>query len=63
MLLQLWEWLSARLDAEDGATMVEYGLLIVLIAIVVSAAAFLLGTNLSTLFTRVANCLTAGGPC
>jgi pilus assembly protein Flp/PilA len=63
MLLQLWEWLRVRLEADRGATMVEYGLLIVLIAVVVSAAAFILGGNLANLFNRVAGCLAAGGPC
>lgn len=43
--------------------MVEYGLLVVLIAIVVSAGAFLLGTNLLALFNRVAACISVGGPC
>jgi pilus assembly protein Flp/PilA len=39
---------------EDGATMVEYGLLIALIALVALAAIELLGSNLSALFNTVA---------
>ena len=39
--------------SEDAPTMVEYGLLVALIAIVVAAAAALLGGNVSTLFTAV----------
>jgi pilus assembly protein Flp/PilA len=39
--------------SEDAPTMVEYGLLVALIAIVVAAAAALLGGNISTLFTAV----------
>jgi pilus assembly protein Flp/PilA len=39
---------------EDAPTMVEYGLLIALIAIVVAAAAKVLGTNVSSLFTAAA---------
>jgi pilus assembly protein Flp/PilA len=39
---------------EDGATMVEYGLLIALIALVAIAAIELLGSNLSGLFNTVA---------
>jgi pilus assembly protein Flp/PilA len=36
---------------EDGATMVEYGLLVALIAIVALAGISLLGVNLQTLYT------------
>jgi pilus assembly protein Flp/PilA len=39
---------------EDGATMVEYGLMVALIAVVVAVAAATLGTNISTLFGNVA---------
>ncbi len=39
---------------ESGATMVEYGLLIALVALVALAAVTLLGSNLSTLFNTVA---------
>ena len=37
---------------ESGATMVEYGLLVALIALVVAAAATILGTGVSTLFSN-----------
>ncbi len=42
---------------EEGATMVEYGLLVALIALVALAAVTTLGTNLSTLFNNTANTL------
>jgi pilus assembly protein Flp/PilA len=38
---------------EEGATMVEYGLMVALIAIAAIAAVALVGTNLSSLFTSV----------
>ena len=38
---------------EEGATMVEYGLMVALIAVVCIAAVTLLGTSLSGLFGRV----------
>jgi pilus assembly protein Flp/PilA len=41
-------------DQEEGATAVEYGLMVALIAVVVIVAVTLLGTNLSTLFNTVA---------
>jgi pilus assembly protein Flp/PilA len=40
--------------SEDAPTMVEYGLLVALIAIIVAAAAAVLGQNISTLFNAVA---------
>jgi len=42
---------------EEGATMVEYGLMLALIAIVAMAGAALVGTNAKTLFSTVANTL------
>jgi len=42
------------ITSEDAPTMVEYGLLVALIAIVVAVAAKVLGTNVSTLFAAVA---------
>ena len=47
---------SARrfVRSEDAPTMVEYGLLIALIAIVVAAAATTLGVNTKALYTTVA---------
>ena len=40
---------------EKGATAVEYGLMVALIAIVIIVAVALLGTNLSTLFKNTAS--------
>jgi pilus assembly protein Flp/PilA len=47
--------LQAQLQRTDrGATAVEYGLMVALIAIVIIVAVTLLGTNLSSLFNGVA---------
>jgi pilus assembly protein Flp/PilA len=46
--------LKSMLRDDAGQTMAEYGLLIALIALVVIVAATVLGTNLSTLFSKVA---------
>ena len=43
---------------EDAPTMVEYGLLVALIALVVAAAAAVLGGGISTLFGNANNSLT-----
>lgn len=51
--------LRARLTTdEDGATMVEYGLLIALIAAAVISVLLLLGPNISGMFTEVNNGIT-----
>jgi len=42
------------IKSEDAPTMVEYGLLVALIALVVAAAAAVLGKNVSTLFNAAA---------
>ena len=44
----------AALRSDRGATAVEYGLMVALIAIVIAVAVTLLGKNLSTLFNSVA---------
>jgi len=46
--------LQARINNDRGATAVEYGLMVALIAIVIIVAVALLGTNLSTMFNKVA---------
>ena len=47
--------LMLQKNADDrGATAVEYGLIIALIAVVIIAAVTLLGTNLSNIFNDVA---------
>ena len=43
-----------QLRSEKGATAVEYGLMVALIAIVIIAAVALVGTNLDALFDEVA---------
>ena len=46
--------IQSRLASERGATAVEYGLMVALIAVVIIAAVSLLGNNLSTTFNNVA---------
>ncbi|UUZ59717.1 Flp family type IVb pilin [Nocardioides sp. B-3] len=45
--------LTVRKD-EEGATAVEYGLMVALIAVAIIAAVTLLGGNLTTLFESIA---------
>jgi pilus assembly protein Flp/PilA len=42
---------------EEGATMVEYGLMLALIAVVCIAAVTLVGTNASAMFQKIAAAL------
>ncbi len=55
-------YITKTLRKEEGATMVEYGLMVALIAMACIVAITLLGTNLNTLFNNVANALPGGNP-
>ncbi|HEY2813093.1 MAG TPA: Flp family type IVb pilin [Acidimicrobiales bacterium] len=50
-------WLRARFGGDDGASLVEYALLVALIAVVCIAAITLLGNNASSKFDSVGNSL------
>ena len=47
--------IDARRGDETGAVAAEYGLLLVLVAVVIAVGIGLLGVNLNTLFTTVAD--------
>ena len=49
--------LISFLKDEEGATAIEYGLLASLIAVAIIGTVMLIGTNLNTTFTTVANAL------
>jgi pilus assembly protein Flp/PilA len=53
MLIALQSLRSTLHAKEDGATAVEYGLMVSLIAIVIIVAVALVGTNLSSVFNTV----------
>jgi pilus assembly protein Flp/PilA len=60
MLNRLYEMASgliAHLRREEGQTMAEYGLLLAVIAVIVVAAALVLGQSISSLFLGVAKSL------
>jgi pilus assembly protein Flp/PilA len=44
-------------NSEEGQTLAEYAILLALIAIVVLVAIFLLGTNISIIFSSIAEAL------
>jgi len=51
------------LKEEDGASAVEYGLLVALIALAIAATVYLVGQQLNTVFNRIKNCLTSTSAC
>ena len=58
MLSYAWTWMQTLgvglRSRDEGATMVEYGLMVALIAIVAAVAVAFIGTNLFGLFNKVA---------
>jgi pilus assembly protein Flp/PilA len=54
-MLALWTKVSTWLKDEKGASMVEYALLVVLIAIVALVAVQLAGTEVSTTFSEISS--------
>jgi pilus assembly protein Flp/PilA len=61
MFESTFTWLRAqiqsRTQSERGATAVEYGIMVALIAAVIIATVTTIGTNLNAVFTKVANAL------
>jgi len=49
--------LAAFIREDDGATMIEYALLVALIAVVVAAALVTLGTAVKTKYSSVSDCV------
>jgi len=55
---KLIRWYIVMKDKIAGATAVEYGLIVALIAVVIIVAVALLGTNLQAVFNYIAGKLT-----
>ena len=56
-MLAVYEYMKSRFglaSSDEGATAVEYGIMVALIAIVIIAAVILLGENLAAVFQRTA---------
>ena len=53
-MLQLYTRFLAWRGSDEGATAVEYGLIVALIAVAIIGAVGLLGTNISALFNKAA---------
>ena len=57
-MIELWAKLTAWAKDEKGASMVEYALLVVLIAIIAIVAVTIAGQNVSKAFSTIANTLS-----
>ncbi|MHB1341437.1 MAG: Flp family type IVb pilin [Coriobacteriia bacterium] len=53
MLLKVWEWAQAHKSVDEGATAVEYGIMVAAIAVAILAVVFLIGDELALLFQDV----------
>jgi len=54
-MLTLWTRATTWLDSDEGASMVEYALLVVLIAIVALVAVRIAGTEVSETFSGISS--------
>jgi len=61
-MLALWTKVTTWMKDEKGASMVEYALLVVLIAIVALVAVSLAGDEISTVFSEIATELQDANP-
>ena len=52
-MMYLYLWIKNWLQREEGQDLAEYAILLGLIALVVMIAVIALGTNLSTLFSKM----------
>jgi len=57
-MLKLYCWAVAHLKDEKGASAVEYGVMVALIAAVIIATVTLLGQQLVTVFQKIVDALT-----
>jgi pilus assembly protein Flp/PilA len=62
LFVNVQQTLARLLRREEGATMVEYGLLVALIAVVAAVGAAALGTELSSFFSAIATWLAGKEP-
>lgn len=58
MLMMYWELMKPYLKRQEGQGMVEYGLILALIAVVVIGALTLMGDNLKGMFNGTAGKIT-----
>ncbi len=52
-MLQAWTWIQSKMDSDEGASLVEYALLVVLIAIVAIIAISFAGEQVTSTFDEI----------
>jgi len=57
--MRLYAWIQTRIGSEDGATAVEYALMVALIAVVIIVAVTFLGTATSDKFQQVGDAVSS----
>jgi pilus assembly protein Flp/PilA len=57
--MRLFAWIQARTASEEGATAVEYALMVALIAVVIIVAVTMLGTATSDKFQQVGDAVAS----
>ncbi|MDP2181734.1 MAG: Flp family type IVb pilin [Actinomycetota bacterium] len=57
MLTKLYVRMSKMFVSDEGATAVEYGIMVALIAVVIILAVTAIGTNLEVVFTTISDTL------
>jgi len=60
---RLIQGINRFIKEDEGVTMVEYGLLAALIAVVCVVAVAAIGTNLNTTFNHIKDCLANSANC
>ena len=55
MMAQIWAWLIAKTRDEEGQALVEYGLILALVAVIAIFALKFLGQNVNDTLNSVAN--------
>ncbi|MDH3730672.1 MAG: Flp family type IVb pilin [Acidimicrobiia bacterium] len=61
MLLNALTFVQSRLVRDEGATMVEYGLILAVIAIIAVVGAAIVGTTTDAKFDSVSACISTNG--
>jgi pilus assembly protein Flp/PilA len=56
-MCKIRSWIRSFTKDEKGATAVEYGIMVALIAVVIIVTVALLGASLNTIFGQVQNCI------
>jgi len=56
-MLKLYLWIRNMLEGEQGQTLTEYALILVLVSVVAIGVMLLLGTEIKTVFTNVTTAL------